>query len=42
MKLRPVHIVLGGAGLLLIALGIWLWSRVGLAVWLDAAVAFCS
>lgn len=30
------------AGLALLGLGVWLWSRVGLAVWLDAAVAFCS
>ncbi|MEG1029968.1 MULTISPECIES: hypothetical protein [unclassified Brevundimonas] len=25
----------------LVALGGWLWSRHGLAVWLDAAIAFC-
>jgi len=25
MKLRAVHIALGGSGLILIALGIWLW-----------------
>lgn len=24
------------------ALGLWLWSRNGLAVWVDAAVAFCT
>lgn len=24
------------------ALGLWLWSRNGLAVWVDAAIAFCS
>lgn len=26
----------------LAALGLWLWSRHGLAVWLDALVAFCA
>ena len=31
-----------GYGLVaLVALGGWLWSRHGLAVWLDAAIAFC-
>lgn len=31
-----------GVGLVaLAALGGWLWSRHGLAVWLDAAIAFC-
>ncbi len=30
--------VLGGVA----ALGLWLWSRNGLAVWVDAAIAFCS
>lgn len=34
--------ILIGLGLLtLVALGGWLWSRHGLAVWLDAAIAFC-
>jgi hypothetical protein len=34
--------VIVGLGLLaLVALGGWLWSRHGLAVWLDAAIAFC-
>ena len=26
----------------LTALGLWLWSRNGLAVWVDAAIAFCT
>ena len=31
-----------GLGLLtLVALGSWLWGRHGLAIWLDAAIAFC-
>lgn len=34
-----------GAGLsallALVVLGGWLWSRNGLAIWLDAAIAFC-
>jgi len=31
-----------GCGLVALAvLGGWLWSRHGLAVWLDAAIAFC-
>ena len=34
--------VIVGLGLLaLVVLGGWLWSRHGLAVWLDAAIAFC-
>lgn len=28
--------------LALVGLGLWLWSRHGLAVWLDSAIAFCS
>lgn len=27
---------------LVATLGLWLWSRNGLAVWVDAAVAFCG
>lgn len=23
-------------------LGVWLWSRHGLAIWVDAAIAFCT
>ena len=26
----------------LLGLGLWLWSRNGLAIWVDAAVAFCT
>jgi type IV secretory pathway TrbD component len=26
---------------LTLALGLWLWSRNGLAVWVDSAIAFC-
>lgn len=42
MKLRPLPIAVGGAGLVLIGLGAWLWARVGVAVWLDAALALCA
>lgn len=35
-----ILIGLGVAGL--IGLGLWLWSRNGLAVWVDAAIAFCT
>ncbi|WP_296175809.1 hypothetical protein [uncultured Brevundimonas sp.] len=39
---RRILISAGALGLLtLAALGGWLWSRHGLAVWLDAAIAFC-
>lgn len=27
---------------LVAVLGLWLWSRNGLVVWVDAAIAFCS
>lgn len=37
---RRILIGLGLAALL--ALGGWLWLRHGLAVWLDAAIAFCT
>ena len=33
--------LIGLGFLALAALGGWLWSRHGLAVWLDAAIAFC-
>ncbi|WEK58275.1 MAG: hypothetical protein P0Y52_01690 [Candidatus Brevundimonas phytovorans] len=39
---RRLIIGAGVMGLLtLVALGGWLWSRNGLAIWLDAAIAFC-
>ena len=30
------------ASVALTALGLWLWSRNGLAIWVDAAIAFCT
>ena len=36
------RILIGLAVAGLIGLGLWLWSRNGLAVWVDAAVAFCT
>lgn len=33
---------IGAAALALIALGLWLWSRNGMAVFVDAAIAFCT
>jgi hypothetical protein len=42
MKIKPIPLALGAAGLILLGAGIWLWSRAGLAVWMDAAVAFCT
>lgn len=35
-------LVIGAVVAALAAAGLWLWSRHGLAVWLDAAVAFCT
>ena len=35
-------LVIGVAVAALIGLGLWLWSRNGLAVFVDAAVAFCT
>ncbi len=35
--------ILTGLGLAaVLGLGVWLWSRNGLAVWVDAAIAFCT
>jgi type IV secretory pathway TrbD component len=35
--------ILIGIGLAaVLGLGVWLWSRNGLAVWVDAAIAFCT
>lgn len=42
MSGRAIGLGLAAAGLALAALGLWLWSRHGLAVWLDAAIAFCA
>ncbi len=42
MKMRPIALAIAAVALTLLAVGVWLWSRVGLAVWLDAAVAFCT
>lgn len=35
-------LIIGGVLALTAALGLWLWSRNGLAVWVDAAIAFCG
>lgn len=42
MKVRPLHLVVAVGALALVGLGAWLWSRVGVAVWLDAALALCA
>lgn len=42
MKVRHLHLAVGFAVLALAGLGAWLWSRVGIAVWLDAAIALCA
>ena len=36
------RILIGLGAAALIGLGLWLWSRNGLAVWVDAAIAFCT
>lgn len=36
------RILIGGGLAAVLGLGLWLWSRNGLAVWVDAAVAFCT
>ncbi len=38
--MRRWGIILGFVALT--ALGLWLWSRHGLGVWVDALVAFCT
>jgi hypothetical protein len=38
MKVWPIALAFA----VLAALGLWLWSRHGLAVWVDALVAFCT
>ncbi|MET4682374.1 hypothetical protein ABIE19_000283 [Brevundimonas faecalis] len=35
------RLLIAAGTLALVALGGWLWSRHGLSVWLDAAIAFC-
>ena len=35
-------LAISGAALVLTGLGLWLWSRNGMAVFLDAMVAFCA
>lgn len=35
-------LLIAAAALGLIALGGWLWARHGVAMWVDAAVAFCT
>ena len=35
-------LAIGGAALVLTGLGLWLWSLNGMAVYLDAMVAFCA
>lgn len=37
-----MKVVLAGVFALIAALGLWLWARNGLAVWVDAAIAFCT
>lgn len=38
MKRRWIALVF----IALSALGLWLWSRNGLGVWVDAMIAFCT
>lgn len=35
-------VLIGAILAAVLGLGLWLWSRHGLAVWLDAAIAFCT
>lgn len=35
-------LIIGGVALALTGLGLWLWSRNGMAVFVDAMVAFCT
>lgn len=42
MKSHAFKIGLSVLALLAIGGAIWLWGRVGVAVWLDAAIAFCA
>lgn len=36
------RVIIGVGVVALLAAGGWLWSRNGLAVWMDAAIAFCT
>lgn len=36
------RLLIGAVAAGALGLGLWLWSRHGLAVWLDAAIAFCT
>ncbi|WGM32163.1 hypothetical protein KKHFBJBL_02414 [Brevundimonas sp. NIBR11] len=36
------NLIIGGVLAAVVALGVWLWARNGLAVWVDAAIAFCN
>ena len=36
------NLILAAAFTAVAALGLWLWARNGLAVWVDAAIAFCT
>lgn len=36
------RLLIGGGAALIAGLGLWLWSRHGLAIWLDSAIAFCT
>jgi hypothetical protein len=35
-------LIIAAAAAALVGLGLWLWSRHGLAVFVDAAIAFCT
>ena len=35
-------LIIGAVVLALTGLGLWLWSRNGLAVFVDSAIAFCT
>ena len=40
MRLRAPHWILIGA-VALTGLGVWLWFRNGVPIWLESAIAFC-
>lgn len=35
-------LALAAAFLALTALGVWLWAREGVGLWVDAVIAFCT